>query len=131
MPYAGASDVTDRWGKAAADLDPEITTLITTRLADAERMINRLFKKQSTTLAAEIASSNVDQDDVVQIEAEAVLRLVRNPDGYQSETDGEYTYMLRSDLASGTLELLPGDREILGLKQAGMFIIEANPVMPV
>jgi Phage protein Gp19/Gp15/Gp42 len=43
-----------------------------------------------------------------------VLRLVRNPEGYLSETDGDYTYMLRQDLASGKLDLLPEDWETLG-----------------
>ncbi len=43
-----------------------------------------------------------------------VLRLVRNPEGYLSDTDGDYTYMLRQDLASGKLDLLPEDWETLG-----------------
>ena len=68
--------------------------------------------------------------DVIQIEADAVLRLVRNPDGYLSETDGNYTYMLRQDISSGTLEVLPGDWEILGLTSPGFSVLVPNVVMP-
>ena len=39
------------------------------------------------------------------MESDVVLRLVRNPEGYLSETDGDYTYMLRQDLASGKVSL--------------------------
>ena len=49
------------------------------------------------------------------MESDVVLRLVRNPEGYFSETDGDDTYMLRQDLASGKLELLPEDWETLGV----------------
>jgi len=49
------------------------------------------------------------------VESDVVLRLVRNPEGYLSETVGDYTYMLRQYLASGKLELLPEDWETLGV----------------
>lgn len=123
MAYATATDVSVRWGKS--DLDAETTALINVRLADVERMLNR-----QVDLAAGIAADTFLEEDVVQIEADAVLRLVRNPDGYLSETDGNYTYMLHQELATGRLEILPEEWEILGIRSGGMFIITPNPVMP-
>ncbi|WP_078323598.1 Gp19/Gp15/Gp42 family protein [Mycobacteroides salmoniphilum] len=117
--YATASDVATRWGKAVADLDPEIVGLIDVRLGDVERMIRRRIKD----LDAQIASDKIDVEDVKQVESDAVLRLARNPEGYMSETDGNYTYMLRSDLSSGKLEILPDEWETLGVSASGMFIL--------
>ncbi len=49
------------------------------------------------------------------MESDVVRCLVRNPEGYVSETDGDDTYMLRRHLASGKLELLTEDWETLGV----------------
>lgn len=117
--YATAGDVAARWGKAVADLDSEIVALIEVRLGDVERLIKRRIKD----LDAQIVSGKIDVEDVKQVESDAVLRLARNPEGYMSESDGNYTYMLRSDLSSGKLEILPDEWETLGVSASGMFII--------
>ena len=105
MPYAAASDVATRLGRT---LTTEETSLVSARLEDVERLIERGLKRRGlTTLAARITADLTDEEDVKQVESDVVLRLVRNPEGYLSETDGDYTYMLRQDLASGKLELLP------------------------
>lgn len=109
MAYATTEDVTTLWAK---EPEPEILTLITRRLAQVERMILRRIPD----LAGRIADGRIDLDDVVDIEADAVLRLVRNPEGYFSETDGNYTYMLRADLSSsGKLEITDEEWETLGV----------------
>lgn len=130
MAYADAADVTVRSGKA--DTEPEILALIDQRIQDVERMIERGLKRRGLgTLAARITAELTDVEDIKQVEADAVLRLVRNPDGFLSETDGDYTYMLRQDLASGVLELLPADWQALGVYDAtGFFILVPTPVMP-
>lgn len=120
MPYASSDDVQTRLGRALTD---EETTLVTTRLADVERMLNR-----RVDLAAGIAADDFAEADVVQIEADAVLRLVRNPDGLFSETDGNYSYMFSRELASGRLEILPEEWAVLGVRR-GMFFIDPNPVV--
>jgi len=74
-----------------------------------------LKRRGLTTLAARITADLTDEEDVKRVESDVVLRLVRNPEGYFSETDGDDTYMLRQDLASGKLELLPEDWETLGV----------------
>ncbi|MCA2331632.1 hypothetical protein JF714_14390 [Mycobacterium avium] len=128
--YADAADdVVARWGKAPEDVEPEILTLINKRLGDVERMIKRRFKKLGRDLDADVTDDTVDVEDVKQVEAEAVLRLVRNPDGYLSESDGNYTYMLQNDLATGKLEILAEEWEILGVIQSRMSILIPNPVL--
>lgn len=126
MAHAAASDVATRWGKALADMEPEIVALLEVRLNDVERMI----KRRIPDLDAQITATTIDVEDVKQVEADAVLRLARNPEGYLSETDGNYTYMLRSDLSTGKLEIPPEDWETLGIILSRMVILVPNVVIP-
>ncbi|EFV12947.1 Gp19/Gp15/Gp42 family protein [Segniliparus rugosus] len=116
MTYAQPQDVEDRYGR---QLTPEMRTLVTRRLEDVERMILR----RVPDLEERIAGGVVDPADVAQIECEAVLRLVRNPFGYFSETDGDYTYQFMQNASSGTLELLSEEWAVLGVKTGGVFLI--------
>lgn len=116
MAYAATTDVTVRWARTPS---PEEEALIGVRLEDVERLIRR----RVPTLDAKISSGAVDVKDVIQVESESVLRLVRNPEGYLSESDGNYTYMLRSDLASGRLEILPEEWEVLGVTRSRMAVL--------
>lgn len=126
MAHASASDVATRWGKALVDLDPEIVALLEVRLGDVERMI----KRRIPDLDDQVTATTIDVEDVKQVESDAVLRLARNPEGYLSETDGSYTYMLRSDLSSGKLEILPEEWEILGIRLSRMSILAPTFEMP-
>jgi hypothetical protein len=45
--------------------------------------------------------------------ANAVLRVLRNPEGYANESDGGYAYGLRPDVASGNLWFTGDDIETL------------------
>ena len=81
MSYASASDVQARLGR---ELTEEETDLIDVRLDDVERMI----KRRIPDLDDQITAGDLDVEDVKQVEADAVLRLVSNPEGYFSETDG-------------------------------------------
>lgn len=123
MAYAEASDVIVRWGKA--EVEPEIEALIEVRLDDVERLISKRISDLSTQ-----ASDPTFLADLIQVESDAVLRLARNPEGYLSETDGNYTYMLRQELSTGELEILPREWNTLGVTKSGMFFITPNPVMP-
>jgi len=114
MTYASADDVSVRWGRPITD---EQKALIEARLADVERMIKRRIKD----LDAKITAGTVDIEDVKQVEADAVLRIVKNPDGFLQETDGDYSYMLSADTASGRLEILPEEWERLGYIKSRMF----------
>lgn len=125
MTYAAAADVTTLWAK---EPEPEVISLIERRLEQVERMI----KRRIPDLAVRITAGDIDEADVVDIEADAVLRVVRNPDGYLSETDGGYTYQLQSDLSSGKLTITDEEWAILGIKPAArMTVIVPNLVAPV
>ena len=125
MTYASAADVTTLWAK---EPEPEVISLIERRLEQVERML----KRRIPDLAVRITAGDIDEADVVDIEADAVLRVVRNPDGYLSETDGGYTYQLQSDLSSGKLTITDEEWEILGVKPAArMTVIVPNLVAPV
>lgn len=119
--YASATDVTNRLGRDVSG-NTALITLITTRLADVER----LLKRRITDLDAQIAADppTIDVEDVKQVESEAVLRLARNPEGFISETDGTYTYQLAHNLSAGQLEILPTEWEILGVTSVAMIVLE-------
>lgn len=124
MAYASAADVTTLWAK---EPEPEVIVLIERRLEQVERMLIRRIPN----LKLKVAASSTYMADVVDIEADAVLRLVRNPEGYSSETDGNYTYQLRSDLSAGKLQILDDEWEILGVNSISrMSVIVPNVVMP-
>lgn len=116
MAYASADDVSVRWARSLTD---EETALIEVRLADVERMIVRRIPD----LDQKILDGDIDVADVCQVESDAVLRLARNPEGYVSETDGNYTYTLHKELVSGKLQILPEEWEILGVASGMMFTL--------
>lgn len=110
MAYATAEDVVTLWAK---EPEPEVMTLIERRLEQVERIIRRRIP----TLDAKVAASTTFEADLIDIEADAVLRLVRNPEGYTSETDGTYTYQLSADLSAGRLEILDDEWVTLGVRR--------------
>ncbi|ATN92147.1 head-to-tail adaptor [Mycobacterium phage TipsytheTRex] len=124
MAYATAEDVVTLWAK---EPEPEVMALIERRLQQIERMI----KRRIPDLDLKAAASATFRADLIDIEADAVLRLVRNPEGYLSETDGAYTYQLQADLSQGKLTILDEEWEILGVNsQKRMAVIVPNVVMP-
>ncbi|MBM4592060.1 hypothetical protein GS454_01370 [Rhodococcus hoagii] len=122
MAYAELNDVSVRWAK---DLTPEEEALVVARLADVERKI----LKRIPDLADKIAAGTVDVEDVKQVEADAVLRLVRNPEGYIQESDGDYSYMLSNEAAKGRLAILDEEWEQLGYVRRRVFMIDTTPPM--
>ncbi|ADB93714.1 head-to-tail adaptor [Mycobacterium phage RedRock] len=124
MAYATANDVVVLWAK---EPEPEVMALIGRRLEQVERMI----KRRIPTLELQAATDATFKADLIDIEADAVLRLVRNPEGYLSETDGAYTYQLQSDLSQGRLVILDEEWETLGVNSLKRsFVIVPNVVMP-
>lgn len=121
MAYAAAADVA---ALTARELSPEETALVERRLEQVERMIRR----RVPDLETQIAAGAIAVEDVEQIEADAVLRVLRNPDGLYSETDGTYSYTFDRSAASGKLEVLPSEWELLGVRTNKMFGIA--PAIP-
>lgn len=108
MAYATADDVVTLWAK---EPEPEVMVLIERRLEQVERMIRRRIPN----LDALVTASPTFKADLIDIEADSVLRLVRNPEGYISETDGAYTYQLQQDLSGGRLQILDDEWTVLGV----------------
>lgn len=124
MAYATAQDVVTLWAK---EPEPEVMLLIERRLEQVERIIRRRIP----ALDARVLDSPTFEADLIDIEADAVLRLVRNPEGYMSETDGAYTYQLQSDLSVGRLEILDDEWTTLGVNRLSrMSVIVPNLTMP-
>lgn len=124
MAFASATDVVELWAK---EPEPEVMTLIERRLDQVERMIRRRIPD----LDFKVAASAIFEADLVDIEADVVLRLVRNPEGYLSETDGAYTYQLQTDLSQGKLVVLDDEWTTLGVNRLSrMSVIAPNIVMP-
>jgi hypothetical protein len=118
MAYATPTDVEDRLGRP---LD-ELQTIVAVRLGDAERLI----RVRKPTLDDDITSGALDVDLVKQIEAEAVLRLIKNLDGYTSESDGNYAVQISALVASGRLTIEDHEWVLLGVSQ-GVFVV--RPVL--
>jgi hypothetical protein len=122
MAYATNEDVAVRWGR---DLTAEEAAMVDVRLEDVERMIRRRIPD----LDVRVDIGAIDVYDVVQVESDAVLRLARNPEGYYSETDGNYTYQLQKGLTSGVLEITEEEWAMLGCTRNRMFFIDPNPML--
>ncbi|QGJ94783.1 head-to-tail adaptor [Mycobacterium phage Blinn1] len=124
MAYASADDVVTLWAK---EPEPEVMALINRRLEQVERMIRRRIPN----LDLKVDASSTFEADLIDIESDAVLRLVRNPEGYLSETDGVYSYQLQADLSQGKLTILDDEWEILGVNSLKrMAVIVPNIVLP-
>ncbi|CAN5579644.1 hypothetical protein BH09ACT8_BH09ACT8_27240 [soil metagenome] len=119
MAYATTADVEAVYGKA---LTTEETALVVRRLAQVERMILRRIPD----LAGQTEAGDIDLADVVDIEAEAVLRVIRNPEGLRAENDGTYGYQLSSEAADNRLRILPEEWLTLGIRPSKMFQISPS-----
>ncbi|MBL3742850.1 hypothetical protein IQ261_01190 [Mycobacteroides abscessus subsp. massiliense] len=120
MAYAIPSDVSGRLGR---ELSADEATMVTARLADAELII----RSRIPDLDDQITNDKIDVEIVKMIEANAVVRLVRNPNAYTGETDGNYSYQINWKTATGELEILDNEWALLGISQA-MFVIA--PLIP-
>lgn len=71
--------------------------------------ITRIETRSPTRVAARLASGALDDDAYKDVIARVVMRIVRNPEGYVSETEGTYTYQLRAATGSGVLQVTDDD----------------------
>jgi hypothetical protein len=124
VSFATAQDVVTLWAK---EPEPEVMALISRRLAQVERQIRRRIPD----LDKRVAENPTFKADLIDIEADVVLRLVRNPEGYLSETDGAYTYQLADDLSKGRLTILDDEWTTLGVNRLSrMSVIAPTIVLP-
>lgn len=113
-PLATVPDVESRWRPLTTDE----AIVAATRIDDASAEVRT---------AVPSVDQKIDDDEVgtyaqlvTRVVVDMVLRVLKNPDGYNREQDGDYGYGLAAGAASGTLELLPSERRRLsGRQQVG------------
>lgn len=118
MAYATVADVEARLGRT---LDSSESQIVTTRLNDIELMI----RHRIPDLDIKVSTGVIDPQVVVMVECDAILRLVRNPEGFTAETDGNYSYQISAEVASGKLDILSGEWALLGIRN-GAFTIRPS-----
>lgn len=120
MAHATADDVQARYEQ---DLDDRLTGIVNTRLGDAELLIKSKIKDLEDRLLLPSTDDNyLDEDVLIMVEAEMVLRLIRNPEGYSQESDGNYSYAIYQQVASGKLEVTDDEWDLLGVS-TGMWTL--------
>lgn len=120
MAYATIADVESRIGR---DLSTEEEAQVTELLEDVETLI----RVRIPDLDERVADGRIPERLVVMVEVNAVVRVIRNPDAYVSETDGNYSYTRSQSGASGFLEILDQEWEWL-FGGSGMFqIVPVDP----
>ncbi len=65
------------------------------------------------TLEADLLAGTVLQGNVIAAVSAVVLRVLKNPDGYQSESLGSYSYQRAAPVAAGSLFITPEELSIL------------------
>jgi hypothetical protein len=79
---------------------------LNTQIADAVDYADTAW---SVSIESRLTSGALPPGRYKRIIADAVLRVVRNPDGFTTEGDGTYSYGKRADVASGSLFFSPND----------------------
>lgn len=106
MAYATVEDVQLRYHD---QIDEALAVVVGTRLNDAELIIRNTIPD----LDDRVADSDNYHQIVVMVESDMVLRLIKNPDGYSQESDGNYSYAIYQNVASGRLEVLDDEWDLL------------------
>lgn len=106
MAYATVEDVQNRYHET---IDEALAVVVGTRLGDAELIL----KNRIPDLDDRVAASETYEQIVIMVESDMVLRLIKNPDGYSQESDGNYSYAIYQMVASGRLEVLDDEWELL------------------
>lgn len=99
-------------------------------LVDGEqKWVNALLDRAEALIVMRVPDllDRVSQDPafataVAAVEGESVARVLRSPNNgiYRSETQGNYTYQLNMQVASGLLDILPAEWERLGVSAGGV-----------
>lgn len=85
--------------------------------ANVDRLASRIerrIRRRIPDLAARVAADADYKATVVDVEAEAVARVYRNPNGMKQESDGTYSYSVDALVASGILKVTDSDWDELG-----------------
>lgn len=120
--YATVEDVATRLGR---DLLPGEQDRVQALLDDAETIL----RTRVPNLDEEVEAGRIARDVARLVLVSMVLRVVRNPAGYRSESAGDYSYTVDTRAASGFLAVLPEEWAWLGVGN-GAFTIEPHVDWP-
>lgn len=82
---------------------------------------HRRLRSKALGLDDRVDSDVLDPLLVKDVIVEMVLRVLRNPRGYRSETDGDYSYSRDTQVASGRLTVTDDDLEALGFASGSTY----------
>ena len=123
MAYATAEDIESRLGR---NLDDSETMIAEQRLEDAELII----LGRIPDLHTKVAAGTVSADVVAMVEADAVIRILRNPEGIVGETDGNYSYQLNWATVTGALSFTTEEWRLLGFTRNAFTIAPSLGSVP-
>lgn len=104
--YTSVMDVELEWNRSVA---ADSAGYVTRQIDKAERMVLRAVPD----LAARIVAGTTTRGDVAMVCAAMVVRMLRNPDGKQAETAGDYSYQLSTTATRTTMFLTADEKAIL------------------
>lgn len=107
MTHANVTDVSTRLGRSISEA-AEVAQ-VNAWLGDVENLI----LARIPDLADRVAAGTLATELIAQVEANAVVRKVKNPDGYSSETVDDYTYRRNEDARRGELFLTDDEWALL------------------
>lgn len=97
------TDLLDTWEREFIDI----------KIADAVALI----LDECPTVPARLESGALSRNNYYRVVSDVVLRVLRNPGGLDSESEGGYSYSARATVASGDFWLTDRDRRtLLGLQ---------------
>lgn len=91
-------------------IDPARAPWVNTKIDEAVRELLSYIPN----LLSRIEQGLVDKDFVTDKVIGSVLRVVRNPEGLETETEGDYSYRLNKTVASGDIWYLERDLVAMG-----------------
>ncbi len=113
IPEVSVDDVVSRFLEGNL-LDQFTAEQIETQITDA---CDYVAGRWGTALQTRLSGGQLTANLFKRIIANAVLRVLRNPEGYTSESEGGYSYGLRATVSSGDLWFT--DDEVAMLSGAG------------
>ena len=114
MPLAQPADVST---SLVRDLTPSEIEHVDALLTRAEALI----EERVTDFSSKVGGDGRDESfitKVIHVTADAVARVFRNPGAYRQETEGNYSYTLDREAASGLLSISDGEWVRLGVQDS-------------
>lgn len=122
MAYATLADVQARYHLPIED---DLHPLVEARIEDAEQKI----RARIPALDDLVVQGRVSEGVLKRVISDAVLRILRNPEGYVAESDGAYSYQFAHTGGGSDLTIPPEDWRDLGVRR-GFGVVHPGPVLP-